>query len=173
MKQFASFEKMWEKLDEKIDLMKKDAPDKVGHIAQRFFADTFKKQGWEGEHWKPRMYDKKKKDIFRAILVKTGDLRDAVAHSLASATWDKILFEVRSKYGAYHNEGFKGAIQPYMRSLSKKSFKANPIYSAANPKSMVQFHDRNLPKREFMGDSPTLNNIILEYLNKKFLNCFK
>jgi phage gpG-like protein len=93
-----------------MEAVKREAPQILANQAQTFFADTFNKQGFTDgslQKWKERKNDTKKRDSGRAILVKSGNLRKAVANSIRSATFDNIRLVVDGKfsYGKYHNEG--------------------------------------------------------------------
>ena len=94
-----------------FEKLKRDEPLILGNMAQRYFRKSFEEQGWDGVKWKPRAADKTKKDIWRAILVKTGTLKRAVNSSLTLATFDKIEFSVPVVYAKRHNYGEDGMPQ--------------------------------------------------------------
>ncbi|CAB4126206.1 hypothetical protein UFOVP153_42 [uncultured Caudovirales phage] len=105
------------KVVENVERMKRELPKVVANDTKNYFVEEYNKQEWNGNKWeqvqrkipgtKAYKYPKKGADARhgRAILVKTGKLRRAVAGSLIKATWPTIRFEVKSDYGIYHNEG--------------------------------------------------------------------
>lgn len=125
------FDKVIAKLQqEKIDL-----PRILAIATQKFFTDSWSKQGWDDggvKSWKPRAKETKKTEG-KAILVGTGKLRRAVATSLRSATFEQIKFVIddeKLNYATYINEGTD-----------------------------------KMPKRKFMGDSKTLRDIQEKKIN--------
>jgi phage gpG-like protein len=111
-------------------------PKRLANLTQRYFVNSWKEQGWNGQHWeevKRRIPGTKEyiyplnKDLgrrTRAILVKSGKLRREVNDSIRVATFQKIRLVVgdrEAKYAGYHNQGT----------------------------------DR-IPKRQFMGQTPAL-----------------
>lgn len=131
-----------------MDKVKAELPPIVANDAQRFFVDSFNKQGFnEGEQpWKevkrrtegtPEYKYPKNKGLGRrtkAILSGTGRLKRAVNSSIKEASFDRIRLAVSDvPYAEIHNSGGtagKGA---------------------------------QIPKRQYMGDSPLLR----EKLRKK------
>lgn len=126
----------FERVKNNIEQMKRELPEILANDALRYFNDSFKKQGWEGQPWKipQRKIAGTKAWKYpikgaaarrtRATLVQSGDLRRTVATSLRVKTFNLIRFEVRLPYAERHNEGLSG-----------------------------------MPKRKFMGDSKELRNL--------------
>lgn len=90
-------------------------PTIVGNHAKNFFVKSFKNQGFEYngiKKWQARKGEigvgglarvKKKSDSSRAILVKTGNLRNSIRVESANMRRIKIVSDV--DYGKYHNDG--------------------------------------------------------------------
>lgn len=137
----------FDRVQRNIEQLKRELPIVLANDAQRFFNQSFVKQGWEGHNWQtPKRkipgtneykYPKKGANArhTRATLVGTGRLRRTVAGSLVSKTFQSIKFVVNLPYAAVHNEGL-------------------PIKGG------------KMPQRKFMGDSETLRKLQREKINK-------
>jgi phage gpG-like protein len=126
---------------QKFNRLKQELPRVLANDALRYFNQSFVKQGWDGESWKlpqrkiPGTYAYKypKKNAARRrtrnTLVESGNLRRKVATSLVRQSFASTKFVVALPYASIHNYG------EAMR------------------------YGGNMPKRKFMGDSPTLRNL--------------
>lgn len=121
----------------KMNAVKATLPKILANDAQRFFGQSFAKEGFEDIGVKKWAARKKitKKNEGKNILVQSGRLRRAVLQSARVITWEKIVFTVDVPYAKIHNEG--GA-------MAKGG---------------------TMPKREFMGNSATLNKLIIKKIN--------
>jgi|ERR1035437_8679548 phage gpG-like protein len=72
----------------------------IGVQAKNHFVDNFAKQGFDGNKWERR---KSEKDSGRAILVKTGDLRNSIQVGMIDSTSVTIKSDV--PYASYINDG--------------------------------------------------------------------
>lgn len=130
----------------KLEQAKSSLPKVLANDTKKFFLASWQKQGWDNggvKAWSPRKYNKNKRSAGRAILVKSGALRRAVNASLKSATFDSIKFSVDLPYAAIHNEGLK------------------------------MKNGKNMPKRQYMGDSESLRKIQKEKIQKSIDKIFK
>lgn len=144
----------------------------VANEAVNFFRGSFTKQAWIGTNTNPWKKRKGNKDAGRAILVKSGRLRRSI-RDMGSAGM-KVRVGTDVPYAAAHNEGFSGTVSVREHSRKrtrkakvsmsnvatrKKSTRTTKI-TAGN--SSVKSHSRkmNLPKRQFIGNSPYLNKLI-------------
>ena len=130
----------------KLEQAKSSLPKVLANDTKKFFLASWQKQGWDDggvKAWAPRKYNKNKRSAGRAILVKSGALRRAVNASLKSATFDSIKFSVDLPYAAIHNEGLK------------------------------MKNGKNMPKRQYMGDSESLRKIQKEKIQKSIDKIFK
>lgn len=115
-----NFEEIWTKVEAQLKVAKGDIPKELGNHAQRFFTRSFNNQGftYQGfEKWEEVQRRKPGTKAFkypkrgaaarhsRAILVDSGNLRRAVAASLKSAAFDRIVLSVDVPYAEVHNEG--------------------------------------------------------------------
>jgi hypothetical protein len=114
----------FDKLLENLKQMKSTLPAQLANDTQNFFLASFKKQGWDNtglQRWKEvqrripgtRSYKyPKNKDLgrhTRAILQGKGSgvLRKAVASSIRSTSFSRIILEVSVPYATYLNSGTK------------------------------------------------------------------
>jgi phage gpG-like protein len=100
----------------------------VGQTAIAFYQDSFRKQGWDGQTFKPWQARKpNKKRQGAAILIKSGKLRRSLHISSKGMTWVRIGSGL--PYAAVHNDGLR----------------------AGRGKGFI------MPKRQFAGHSPVLD----------------
>lgn len=135
-----------------FDRLKQELPVAVAGVTQNFFADSWRKQGWDDgtvNKWEPRKVETKKTKG-RAILVKTGKLRRAVQNSIREKRFDRIRLVIDGAtipYASVHNEGGDVRIPATMRrSKLGKAFQ-------------VRAHVKHMPQRKFLGDSKSLRLI--------------
>jgi|ERR1035437_1029146 phage gpG-like protein len=95
-----------DKLRKKLAQFKAEIPkliDIMGVEAKNFAVKSFTDQGWTDEifnAWSPR---KRNSGAYRAILIKSGDLRRSIR--IVGRTSRSITIGSNSTYGRYHNEG--------------------------------------------------------------------
>lgn len=77
----------------------------IGMLAKKQFTDNFNKGGFDGQKWKPRKPTKNKRDVGRAILVKSGVLKRSITSRVNS--WNRITIGSYTPYSRVHNEGSK------------------------------------------------------------------
>lgn len=162
-----------------FERLKTTLPTLLANETRNFFVDSFKRQGWEDKSlnkWEKRKSDNKKNEG-RAILVKSGALKRAVANSIRSKTFEKIELIVPLKYAAVHNDGYDGPVSAHARATFfktkttsytglKQSKKTGKFYMAKSTKTLhirgedksIGAHNRSIPQRKFMGDSVVLRS---------------
>ena len=114
----------------------------IANTSKNHFVEGFRRGGFMTDDsvggWKPRKY-KSKRSQGRAILVKTGDLRRSIL--VKSRAPERIIIGTEGiRYAMVHNFG-----------LETGRRKARFI----------------MPKREFIGDSKTLERKLIEMLNNQ------
>jgi phage gpG-like protein len=121
----------------KMETLKLELPRVLSNDTQRFFTQSFDKQGFTDKSLEPWAKRKKPKktDEGRAILVQSGRLRRAVANSARGVSFDKIDFIVDVPYAEIHNDG----------GLMGKG--------------------GTMPKRQFMGESAELTKRLIKKIN--------
>ena len=87
-----------------VEKIKKSLPIQLGNMIRTNSLQAWQKQGWTNTgfvKWEPRK--SKKNDKGRAILVKTGKLRNSI--KVTRATWAKVIVGSSRKYAKAHNVG--------------------------------------------------------------------
>lgn len=113
-----SFDKMLSKLRE----AKVDMPKEIAEVGEKYFAGNFRKQqSPDGVKWAPRKVKNNQSKYtsngnerkrFNPILVKTGNLRDQMDHTIYKVDWKKIIWRVdpsKVPYAKYLNYGTTNA----------------------------------------------------------------
>lgn len=147
-------------------------PGVLGTVAVNFFKDSFRRQGWRDRSftpWAKRSADSNKKKKGRAILIRSGRLRNSI--HIISATPQMIAVGTSVPYAQAHNEGYKSSVTVRAHSRSKYK-KVKEEYTTRTGKVanrttrqntgttfQVRSHTRkmNLPQRQFMGDSEVMS----------------
>jgi hypothetical protein len=151
----------------------KTLPKHVANDVVNFTKDNFRRQGFLGDSL--QMWPKRKKvtkwgktprNNGRGILIDTGKLRRA--NRITKADWSSITIINSMPYAKAHNEGLRvGLIQQVKAHRRKRA--QNNLLGARGKKiasgvTFVKAHKRrvmmNLPKRQFIGDSPYLRRNI-------------
>ena len=162
------------KLGRLIVRLKPELIDQLGVTALKFIDDNFRLQGFQGatfQPWAPRKSKDKGKS--RKILIQTSTLRRSfVQHNGA----DHVTISTDVPYAQIHNEG--GTITRQSRNviLSHAERKGRRMFAKAgkgkNPtqvKATIGAHTINMPKRQFIGNSPVLTNnaqqVIINLIN--------
>lgn len=160
-----------------LKVMESQLATKVGTVAENFFLDNFKLQGFQGdnglEKWAPRK-DQGKGSRGRSILVKSGSLRRSIRKNVS-----RLMVAVRAgspaeKYADAHNFGLNESVN--VESHTRRNFATEKVrYSNRSTRSSrskkvrfeagqseVKAHTRqmNLPQRKFIGVSKQLDRKI-------------
>lgn len=163
--------------------LKHDLPQIIANDAQKFFGDSFKNQGFTngGLHrWAKR---KSNKDEGRAILVKSGVLRRAVMNSARVISFDKIQFVVGLPYASVHNDGGTFKRKAHVKtSTSSRAVTHTGIFTGSQTTQRthkiagqhgVGANTATYPKRQFMGESKELREMIRKKINFAVKNILK
>jgi phage gpG-like protein len=141
----------------------------LGQIAVNFFQDRFRAQAWtdrSAKKWAKRKNpDKRNRKKNRAILIKSGRLRNSI-HVKSSSLHD-VVISTPVKYAAVHNFGFRGVqyIRPHHRKVNGRVLQSNIKTRRTSTRKVqvgrvqVKGHARrvNIPQRQFMGNSFVLS----------------
>lgn len=171
----------------KFKVTKRKLPRLIGNEVVRFSKNRFRAAAWtdtSATKWKKRKDPKKKG---RALLVKSGKLRNSIR--IISANLDKIVVGSSMPYAAAHNWGFSGSVnvRAHKRDLTAKT-KVSDIRSMSiktrkhrtktikvrTGSTTVKAHSRkmNITQRQFLGNSEHLNakidRIIFKEIEKIF-----
>lgn len=134
---------------DRLEQTKRDLPLVLANQAERFFQDSFKKEGWDNNgitKWQPRKRNRTLRDVTRNILVKSGRLRRSIM--VQEANFNRIVIGSDVPYAKTHNDGDKSTV--YVRAGKRKG------------------HTRkmNMPKRQFIGNSHTLEQQQIKVITK-------
>lgn len=161
-------------------------PAKLGNAAVNWTVDSFQYQAWRGaipEAWKPRS-PKAKRNISRAILISTGNLRRSIR--IMSISGGAVTIGSSLPYAELHNNGFSGtvAVRAFNRNRYAKAkvFDVNTrrgktITTVSNTHS-VAAHTRslNMPRRQFMpqseSDSPMFKEEMIHVIKQELSQFF-
>lgn len=161
--------------------VQKVLPRKIAVVAVNFSKDRFKQQNWldsATKKWEPRKSKTKKKSSSRAILVKTGRLRRSIRAT--SITDKQIIIGTDVPYAQVHNEGGTGEITQKVgahsrQAHSRKSYTTRDgrrVKAGTVKEHAVQAFTRkrkiNIPKRQFIGPSQTLNKQVGDLIKREF-----
>jgi phage gpG-like protein len=120
----------------------------VGNTAKVFFVDSFRKQGWDDQSvqkWKPR-----KRTTYKT---KGGKTVDDTTRAILVKTGDLRRSIIRN---------------PANRAALTIKISTDLVYAARHNNGL-----KNMPKRQFMGDSYNLNEKVKAVIVKRLDNIFK
>lgn len=139
-----------------------------------FVLSNFEKQGFTDASFEPWEFRKDNKDPGRAVLVKSGMLRDSVKVSESNS--QRVVLTATAAYAQIHNEGGRVniAITQKMRRFFWFRFYTtkDPKFRAMALTKKTHFNFK-MPKRQFMGDSITFNKHIENLFFKQITQRFK
>lgn len=147
-----------------------DYPRLVANTAVNFFKSNFDKQGWQGEifeKWSARKKETRR-SLGKPILTDTGALKRSI--TVKSESENEVIVGTGPEipYARIHNEGGQitqaARSETFVRKRFKKAPKRGQFRRGVDPGKGFTFQDRtiNMPKRQFMGDSPVLREQLKE-----------
>lgn len=158
----------------------------MGNMAVNFFIDSFNRQGWLGNTLEPWVKRKSNKRPGRAILVDSGRLRRSIR--IVSTGVGQVEIGTDVPYARAHNEGFRGVVTVKAHTRNRYSSakvgtgkltksgkeRMKTVQTVSGTIHVQQFTRKmNLPKRQFMGYSPILENKIKRQLTAELLKTFR
>lgn len=161
-----------------IARMYKVLPRQISITAVNFFKENFRAQAWRdrgAQKWKPRKTKTGRKSDTRAVLVKSGRLRRSIR--AVSATSKHITIGTDVPYAQQHNEGFAGTVTQNIPAHTRQAH-SRKAYTRAGRKveagtvrghAVKAFTRRfrvNIPKRQFVGHSTTLDKEVAALIKK-------
>jgi hypothetical protein len=200
MAQHATFDAAFKAMYRRIASVQNTLPTVLANEGVNFFVGNFDKEGFvDGslERWKPRQAKGKvkKKDQTRKILVKTGKLKRAVNKSVVEKSIKKIVWLVDKSeipYAAAHNQGLNKieTVKSHERESKAKKVKVkgnsgfiNGKFTKGKSKTLTLKGSKHnvgsftrhmiIPKRQFMGESKTLNAIFAKKIIQAYKYAFK
>jgi phage gpG-like protein len=158
----------------------------AGNEAVNFTLDNFRLQGFMGatfQSWRPRKVSwQKNKRPGRNLLIDGGRLRRSIR--IVSMSFDYVTIGTDVKYARAHNEGVNGlgviqTVKGFKRNRTSTDEVSAPGARKAKyetsviGQSQVSAHTRRIvmriPKRQFMGDSPYLQQRIKRVVSYAFI----
>ena len=144
-------------------------PSIIARTAVEFYQERFKTQEWDKIPWQPLSpaYEARKTRGKGQILTASGALARSIRPSLVTA--EKVIISGGSAIAPYakiHNEGLRVQGVVKVRSHMNRSFmgKGKQVQIKQHSRTM----NYQMPKRQFMGHSPFLNQILRERLINSF-----
>ncbi|MDD2984713.1 MAG: phage virion morphogenesis protein [Crocinitomicaceae bacterium] len=135
-------------------------PNKLAMEAKRFSTERFQQHNWIGdttEPWRARKPKKEsKKRAQRGILTDSSRLRTSVRKIYVGS--DKIILGTDVPYAEAHNSGGRFRSTQNVKAHTRNEFRRKgSIVKAHSVKGFTRTMNINMPKRQFIGDSPYLN----------------
>lgn len=149
--------------------MHSSVPNIVAETATEFFQDRFKTQEWDRVPWQPlsAKYAVKKSRGKGRILTASGLLQRSIRPSVVRPERVRISAgNTKVPYARIHNEGLT------VKAVAKVRPFVNRNFMGKGNRVQIKAHTRNvnftMPRRQFMGHSPYLNQILIDRLTKAF-----
>lgn len=146
-----------------VNRFKKDIPRIAGGEALRFFKQAFRDQGWKDmgtDKWKPRKRNTGRRTDNRGILIKSGALKRSVR--IVRYTRNAVIISSELPYAKIHNEGGKITGTQNVKSHSRRTSRGR-----SNVRTHTRTVNTKIPRRKFMGQSATLDDIIVNALETR------
>ena len=144
-------------------------PNIIAETAVEYFQDSFKKQAWDNVPWQPLSpkYAAKKSRGRGRILTASGILQRSIRPSVVNA--NKVRISAGNSnvpYARIHNEGLTVKGSAKVRAFTNRNFmgKGKPQKIRAHTRAF----NYTMPRRQFMGHSKYLNQILINRLTKAF-----
>ena len=163
-------------------------PAIAGDLAVQFYKARFRAEGWYDTgfvKWQARS-PKAKRNKGRGILTNTARLRRSIRISKITATSVSVGTDV--PYAKVHNEGFRGTVQvkAHKRGVFARKKTGTGKFTKSGKERMksvsvlsgtvqVKAHSKKLhiPKRQYMGESRYLNQIVMRRITTEITKAFK
>lgn len=139
-----------------------------------FVMSNFEKQGFTDRGFTPWHKRKNNADSGRAILVKTGGLRDSI--KITESNPDRVVLSATAKHAQIHNEGgtinipVTDKMRKFFWYMYKRTKEGKWKGMALTKKSHFNV---KIPKRQFMGPSKTFDTHIENLFFKAIVERFK
>lgn len=139
-----------------------------------FVLSNFEKQGFTDASFEPWKQRKNDADPGRAVLLKSGGLRDSIKVTESNRT--RVVLSATAAHAQIHNEGGRVNV-PVTKKMRKFFWFMYYKTQAAKWKGMALTKKTHfsftMPKRQFMGDSISFENHIEDLFFKAITQRFK
>ncbi len=155
--------------DGMYDQLRQQVPAIIAETATDFFRDTFRTKSWEGNSWAElnQRYAAKKTKGRDQVLVSTGALRNSILTK--EATPSRVVISAGGAdipYARVHNDGLR------VKGVRSVGSYVNSNFMGRGKPLRIKAHTRNvdftMPKRQFIGKSPLLNQAIKDRLAQEW-----
>ena len=166
----ATFEDVKRLISTQTAQIRERVPQIIAETATEYFKQRFTDKEWEGEPWP----ETKRPNPRGSLMIRSGALVSTIRPSLVTASEVRISAGgPRVPYAQIHNEGGiinhpggtpwtmikeGDVLQPVWVS-KKRTQQTGRKYPVTKP------HPIPMPKRQFMGDSARLNDLMIERIN--------
>lgn len=173
----ATFEEVKKRIAAQNAAILKTAPHIIAETATEYYKERFSTKEWAGNPWAPT----KEHNPRGSLMVRSGALVSSIRPSVVSEKEVRISAGgPKVPYAKIHNEGGvinhpggtaytmikKGEVLMPVWVSAKKARESKKKYPVTKP------HEIPMPQRQFMGNSPRLNKVIIDRINK-FINQVK
>ena len=160
-----------ENIEQQVRAVIISLPQMIGTEVVNFALQNFANQGFNGNHFQswPTRKTVTKKNKGRAILVQSGRLKRSIR--ITRYITDGVAVGSDTPYAKVHNEGFRGTVQ--VKAFQRNKYESKKVETGKLTKKgnmrmktvqsiagtiPVKAHTMrmNIPKREFLGNSPYL-----------------
>lgn len=162
----------------KLDAVSKayaKVPLEVAVLAERFSKERFRSQAWldkSSEAWKPRAQRRKGgQNKSQTLLVDKGQLKKSVR----KISWNsqQVIIGSDVPYAQIHNDGGTISATQTVNSHKRKEFSRKrkgrkETVKEHSVKSFTRKVNIKIPKRQFIGNSETLKNQIIDHITNQF-----
>jgi phage gpG-like protein len=150
---------------DRFDKRFNDVAPIVAETSVEYFKERFIQKNWEGVPWAP-FKNKKREPSKGSLMMRTNNLFSSIRPSVVTA--EKVIISAGSgkvPYARVHNEGLRVRGVQYVRPYTHPNM-------FGKGRRQVKWHARKvdfkMPKRQFMGNSATLNGLIMDRIKKHF-----
>ncbi|WP_346237752.1 phage virion morphogenesis protein [Niabella insulamsoli] len=156
-----------------IDYIKNDVPIVIGQLAVDHFKEAFRKGGLANTKWESRKTPRAGSTNAQGVLVLSGDLMESIDYRIQGST---IIIYSDLLYAEIHNEGGEITVSVKM----KKFFWAKHYeMKDAGNLDLAELYKRCalakkivIPKRQFIGPDPELDQQVVDKITKDLDNIF-
>lgn len=172
----STFEDVLAKIDELAANIREQAPQIVAETATSYYKERFTEKSWDGEPWTPAKHPPGR----GSLMVRSGALMRSIRPTLVSATEVRIgAGNDRVPYARIHNEG--GVIRQVPTAKQRRFFWAMERSEKKGAEDtgawakMARSETLNIPipRRQFMGHSPVLNDRLVSIFGELIMEPFK
>lgn len=168
-----SVEEALQKIQQSLASTFRDLPAIIGEEAVNFSLEAFDNESWEGESWPARKNPTKwgkPDETDRKLLVKTAKLKRSIR--ISRVVEDRINLSIGGEdisYARTHNEGFSGKVSQTVDGFVRRGKAGKTI----RVKTFTRTINQNIPKRQFVGNSPRLKERIKKIVMNEIFKTLK